>query len=176
MLDKQVVRLERDKLSFKDQLDFLACGGCKGIFPVSITEDEEGIKGYYKTMGFRKLSSFEEVSAADVLTLLEKTMEAVEECGQYLIFPEEFVISTDTAYVDGRFKEVKFTYLPSTRGKGWNTKLIAFIEELKQITTDNGKLYLDMVRELFSIESLSRTKIKAALLKLRHEIKVCSIT
>ena len=78
--------------------------------------------------------------------------------------------------MDGRFKEVKFTYLPSTRGKGWNTKLIAFIEELKQITTDNGKLYLDMVRELFSIESLSRTKIKAALLKLRHEIKVCNIT
>ncbi len=175
MLDKQVVRLDRSKLSFEGQMDFLTCGGCGGLFPVSITEDASGIRGYYKTSGFRKLSSLGEVGASDVLLLLEKTIEAVEECGRYLIFPEEFVISTETAYVDGRFRKVKFTYVPSSGEKDLNVKLGGFIEELKQITTDNGKLYLNMLRELISVRNLNRMKIKAAMLKLRYEIKMCNI-
>ena len=89
MLDKQVIRFESGKIPYKRKLDYLVCGGCKGIFPVSIVEDEDGIKGFYKTFGYKKISCLGEVGAAGILKLLEKTMDAVEECGQYLIFPEE---------------------------------------------------------------------------------------
>lgn len=176
MLDKQVVRLEREKLPFEGKLDFLTCGGCGGIFPVSITEDEEGIKGFYKTSGFKRLSDLEEVGAAEVLTLLEKTIDAVEECGQYLIFPEEFVISSDTAYVDEKFRRIKFVYVPCHGEKSCGDKLIDFMEELKKITTDNGRLYLDMAKDLLSSGYVGSMRIRTAVLRLKHEIKICGIT
>ena len=160
MLDKQVIRFESGKIPYKRKLDYLVCGGCKGIFPVSIVEDEDGIKGFYKTFGYKKISCLGEVGAAGILKLLEKTMDAVEECGQYLIFPEEFVINT---------------YMPSIRQDSLETKMLDYIEELKSITTENGRLYLNMAAELFSTEDISNKKIKAVLLKLRQEINLCNI-
>ena len=74
MLDKQVIRFESGKIPYKRKLDYLVCGGCKGIFPVSIVEDEDGIKGFYKTFGYKKISCLGEVGAAGILKLLEKTM------------------------------------------------------------------------------------------------------
>ena len=175
MLDKQVIRFESGKIPYKRKLDYLVCGGCKGIFPVSIVEDEDGIKGFYKTFGYKKISCLGEVGAAGILKLLEKTMDAVEEYGQYLIFPEEFVINTETAYVDSRFEKVRFTYMPSIRQDSLETKMLDYIEELKSITTENGRLYLNMAAELFSTEDISNKKIKAVLLKLRQEINLCNI-
>jgi len=175
MVNEQIVRFDREKICFESKLDFLVSGGCKGIFPVSIIEDEEGIRGFYKTFGYKKLSCLENIGAAEILTLLEKTVDAVEECEQYLIFPEEFIISTETAYVDSRFQRIKFTYIPSRREESRNIKLLNFIGELKKLTTDNGRLYLNMAEELFSVENLSRGKIKALFLRLREEIKLCDI-
>lgn len=173
MIDKKIVRLDKEKLSFEGKLSFLTCGGCKGIFPVSIVGDGKEVNGFYDTSGYRRLSSLEEISASQAVTILEKTIDAVEECGQYLIFPEEFVINTDTAYVDSGFSAVKFTYVPSDCGDEWSVKLLSFIEEFKTITTDNGRAYLDMAGELFSNENPGRAKTKAMLLKLRHEIRFC---
>ncbi len=99
----------------------------------------------------------------------------MEECGQYLIFPEEFVINAETAYVDSRFEKVRFTYMPSIRQDSLETKMLDYIEELKSITTENGRLYLNMAAELFSTEDISNKKIKAVLLKLRQEINLCNI-
>ena len=53
--------------------------------------------------------------------------------------------------------------------------MLDYIEELKSITTENGRLYLNMAAELFSTEDISNKKIKAVLLKLRQEINLCNI-
>lgn len=175
MTDSRRVELGRAQIPYRRKLDYLVDGGCKGIFPLSIAEDEHGFCGTYRTDGYRRLSQLEQVPAAEVLVLLEKTLDAIEACRQYLIFPEEYQISTQTAYVNSRFSEVRFAYLPAQEEAALAVKLTAFIAELGQITTENGRLYLRMAGELISTEELSRKKIKALLLRLREEIKLCDI-
>lgn len=174
MPDNQVIKFKNEEL-YREKLDCLVSGGCRGIFPVSIVEEEGAFKGFYKTSGYKKISMLKSVEAAETLMILEKTLDAVEECRQHLIFPEEFIISTDTAYTDGGFKTVKFTYMPGGREESFNVKISGFTESLKKITTENGRLYLDMMKELFSTENLSKTRLKAVIVKLRQEIKTCGI-
>ena len=175
MLDRHIVNLDKEKLPFREKIAFLLNGGCKSIFPISIIEDSDGIKGFYKISSYKKLSGFEQMSAGDVLTVLEKTIDAIDECIQYLIFPEEFVIDTDTVYTDSSFKNVKFTYVPSKEDATESRKILKFIDELKDITTESGKLYLNMTGELFAVENLSRTNIRAMLMQMKREINICHI-
>ena len=51
MLDRHIVNLDKEKLPFREKIAFLLNGGCKSIFPISIIEDSDGIKGFYKISG-----------------------------------------------------------------------------------------------------------------------------
>lgn len=68
--------------------------------------------GYYSTSGYIRLSDLHELTVSGILTVAEETVAAIQECGQYLIFPEEYVINTDTVYIREDFKQIKFTYIP----------------------------------------------------------------
>lgn len=175
MIEKKMIIIDEERLGFEEKLETLLNGGCKGIFPISIIKDDEGLKGFYYTTGYSPLAVLEDVTALQVLTLLEKTMEAIEECRQYLIFPDEFVISTETVYASKDLQNVKFTYIPEESDESIGKKLKAFIGELKRITTENGILYLNMMEEIITMESLSLRGIKKLITQLKREINICDI-
>ena len=175
MIEKKMIILDEDKLGFEEKLDILLNGDCKGVFPISIIKDDEGLKGLYYTSGFIPLNNLENVSTLQILTLLEKTIEAIEECKQYLIFPDEFVISTETAYVSKNYDEVRFTYIPTEKDSTAALKLALFVQQLKDVTTDNGILYLNMLEEMISLENLSFKGIKNMIIQLKREVKMCNI-
>ena len=175
MIEKKMILIDEERLGFEEKLETLLNGGCKGIFPVSIIKDDEGLKGFYYTTGYIPLSVIEEASAFQILTLLEKTMEAIEMCKQYLIFPDEFVISTETVYTTKDYNEVKFTYIPEKIKNSASCKLIEFVKELKELTTENGKLYLNMLEEMIAVENLSFRGIKNMIIQLKREINICDI-
>lgn len=175
MVEKKMVIIDEERLGFEEKLETLLSGGCKGIFPISIIKDDEGLKCFYHTSGYIPLNLIEDVGALQVLTLLEKTMEAIEECRQYLIFPDEFEISTETAYASKDYNEVKFTYIPTEKKDSAAKKLANFVSELKSLTTENGILYLNMLEEMISLENLSFKGIKNTIIQLKREITICDI-
>jgi len=175
MIEKKMIMIDEERLGFEEKLDILLNGGCKGIFPISIIKDDEGLKGFYYTSGYIPLALMDGISALEVLTLLEKTMEAIEACKQYLIFPDEFEISTETTYTSKDYEEVKFTYIPTEKESSASKKLALFVNQLKKITTENGALYLNMLEEMISLENLSFRGIKNMIIQLKQEIKICDI-
>ncbi len=175
MFEKSMVLLDENEIGFQERIDLLLNGGCQGIFPISIIKDDEGVKGFYSTAGYKQLAKMDCVSAGEILTVVEKTIEALEECRQYLIFADEFCISTETAYMDKNFQRIKFTYIPSEAKKNFSQKMVIFLGELKDITTKNGRIYLEMLEEFLSIDNLNMIKFKAFLLQLKREINLCNI-
>lgn len=171
MIEKTVVSLDKEKLRFEEKIDFLLSGGCKSIFPISIAEDAQEVRGFYKTAGYRPLSALEYINAFEALNILEKTIDAIEECGEYLIFPEEFIISMETVYMDKSFSRAKITYIPSDDDDGVLPKLSNLIAGLKEIASENGRLYLNMMEEFLSVENLSRQKVKVLLLQLKEKLR-----
>ncbi len=175
MYDRVMIKFKEEQLAYKEKMDVLTEGGCKGIFPISIIKDARQITGFYVTAGYKRLSELDNLSAEKILTVVEKTVSAMEECNQYLIFPEEFIITLDTVYIKDNFERIKFTYVPDKSKSGASKKLTGFTAQLKKITTDSGKLYLDMLEQLFATENLSTLKIKALILQLKREVNLCHI-
>lgn len=175
MYDKVMIKFKEEQLVYKEKMDVLTGGVCKGIFPISIIKNADQVTGFYVTSGYKRLSECDGLSAEKILTIMEKTVSAMEECNEYLIFPEEFVITLDTAYIKENFEKVKFTYIPDKNGTGASKKLMCFAKELKSITTESGKLYLDMLSQLFATENLSILKVKALIAQLIREVNLCHI-
>ena len=109
------------------------------------------------------------------MTVVEKTISAMEECNQYLIFPEEFIMDMNTVYIKEDFENIKFTYVPDKNRIGAKKKLATFINDLKRSTTENGRLYLDMLVQMFDTENLSVMRIKAFICQLKREVRLCEI-
>ena len=175
MIEKKMIIIDEEKLGYEEKLEVLLSGRCRSIFPISIIKDDEGLKGFYYTSGFIPLTNLENVSALQVLSILEKTIAAIEECKQYLLFPDEYVINTETAYISKDYEEVKFTYVPKEKDASVSSKLALFVRQLKDVTTDNGILYLNMLEEMISLENLSFKGIKNMLIQLKREINICNI-
>ena len=85
------------------------------------------------------------------------------------------MINADTVYIRDDFKEIKFTYIPDRYSVNGRKKFSAFLEQLKQITTENGCLYLDMLSQMSDTENLSLQKMKSFIIRLRREAGISGI-
>ena len=166
-----MVRLGKEENMINEKYNVLTESVCKSIFPISIICENERIIGYYKTGEYKRISEYSNLTAESILTFIEKFLLAIEECNQYLIFVDEYVINSNTVYVDKDFNNVKITYIPDIRRLKESIKLKFFVKELKRITTSSGIIYLDMLEELLEIEGISYLKIRHFAAKLRHEAR-----
>lgn len=171
MNSKSVLRIGKSKSLYKEKVDMIVSGTCKSIMPVSITYKRDNLIGYYKIEGFKRLSHYKELTSEALLTFLELFFYALEDCGQFLIFPEEFVINTETVCVDDAFKKVKFLYICDCEKNKSRNKIKYFIKELGKLTTAEGKTYLDMLEKLVEIENVSYKKVRLFIEKLKLDAK-----
>lgn len=169
MNNKIIVRFTEEQLMYEEKLNILTGATCKSIFPVSIIHKDKLITGYYCTSGYKRLSACSELTAECILSLMEKIITATEDCCQYLIFPEEYVINTNTTYVDFRYSSIKFTYVPDKDKISFTKKFKLLLKDLREITTDEGRLYLDMFSQLCDVENLSFSKVKLFIYKINQK-------
>ncbi len=171
MDDKVIIKISKNNLIYDEKIDILVEGVCRGIFPLSIVHKNDMLIACYNIAGYKRLSQFKNLSAESILTIIEKIIIAMEECCQYLIFPEEFIMNTNTIYVDEQLKTVKFTYIPDSDGEKIKNKFARLLNDLKITTTDNGRLYLEMLIQLCSVDNLSYKKLRLLVAKLSQEVK-----
>ena len=150
-MDRIVVRMKESDYLYEEKLDIIKGGICPSIFQFSIMRSDSVIMGYYKTSGYRKLGDYSELTAKSIFIALEKVFQAIEECIQFLIFPEEFALNINTIYIDERFTHVKFLYIPDDRCK-YKKRMEILLAELSSITTEEGNVYLDMLSKIIKEE------------------------
>lgn len=175
MFDKVMIKFKEEQLRYEEKMDVLTDGVCKGIFPISIIKKGNELTGFYSTSGYMRVAECRGLEADKVLSVVEKTISAMEECNQYLIFPEEFVLDINTVYVKEDFEDIKFTYVPDKNKIKAQKKLNRFIRDLRALTTDNGRLYLDMLGQMSATENLSIMKMKTFVFQLEREVNLCGI-
>ena len=169
-MDKIIVRMRETECLYEEKIDLIKGGICSSIFPLNIIRCDSSIMGYYKTSGYRMIGSYNELTAKSIFIALEKIFQAIEDCTQFLIFPEEFVINLSTIYIDERFTHVKFVYIPDEKCR-YKNRMQILINELKQITNDEGKYHLEKLEKIVSEENLSYLKNEYMVAKILGEIK-----
>lgn len=171
MNNKVLVRFSRDDLMYGEKIDILLSDKCKSIFPMNIVHKDDGITGYYDTLGYKRVSDFEELTVKYALIVAKKVIEAVEDCYQYLLFPDEYVINPNTAYVDHNIDTVKFTFIPDRCSESFNSKYIGFLRCLKGLTTENGCMHLEAIIKYCGSKTISFNKIKYIISRLLQEVE-----
>lgn len=165
------VRFLKEYLGYEEKMDMLVEGACKRILPISVVHEDALITAYYNTAGYKPLYLHTQFTLPTILNLLEKILMAIEECYEYLFFPEEYIINTNTIYVDERLREIRFIYIPDKEREKFQNKFRRLLKTLKECTTENGKIYLDMIIDLTSVEKISYKKLRFVITKYLQEVE-----
>ena len=72
--------------------DILTSGRCSLFFPAGFIQDEEKIKGIYRTEGYRKLSSLSTISTEDIFTIVLSILDVYKRQGDNISDYEILVI------------------------------------------------------------------------------------
>ena len=169
------VRLTESRSFFPWKKEVLLSGSCRGVLPMGIIEKEDIIWGLFNTEGFVRISDLTELTAGDILTVAERTLECVEACRDCLIFPGEYVLSADTLYISDDFREARIAYIPEKRYTSQEGALSCFIYSLKRHTTENGRTYLDTLGSMLEIQGVKIYRVISFIEELKEEIKLCGI-
>ena len=174
-MNKVSIRLKNGTVDYTQKTEVLLAGSCDAFFPMSIIRDKKTTRGIFDTSGFRKLSDLEGLSASQVLSLAEDVLLLIEKCEDYLFFPEEYILSAETVYINEESKQLKITYIPNERNLNFSKSLACFFHQLKSATTENGRVYLDTLGALLSCEKLCTERVIGFIEKLKQEIYLCGI-
>ena len=153
MTEKRIVNLKTELLAAPYIREILLQGGCSMILPFSLVQGKDFCFGVYHTEGYLPLRLVEKLNAAQVLTLAEKILRLIDTCRDHLLFPEEYVLNSDTLYVCRDFSEVKLLYRPAgekNRTRSDLRDLQELLQELKPITTGNGRHFLRLLQEMMA--------------------------
>lgn len=169
------VNFMEDSGLFPWKKNVLLSGGCRGVLPFGIIETGEETRGFYRTEGFVRLSELAEIKADEILTVSERVLECVEICRDCLIFPGEYVLSTDTIYVTSDFREARIAYIPLKRYVSEEGALSSLIYNMRRLTTENGRTYLDTLGAMLECSHLKLRKVIGFIEELKEEIRLCGI-
>ena len=117
------VDLKKEEDFYSLRLDMLTSSACKAILPMNVIKGKNFMRGIYDTSGYCRLADLHQIDAASVLTIVERVLELLDQCREYLIFSDEIVLTPETLYVSEGFHTVRLTYIPEKQNHSEKTKL-----------------------------------------------------
>ena len=174
-MSRVYIDMRNKKEIYANKAEKLKYGICDEILPLSVIKSKRMLKGVYHTEGYRKLSAFGEMSAAEVLTVIEGVLVMMEKLKDNLFFPEEYILSPDTVYTDEKRQQYRITYIPAGQEQKAERAVSCFIGEMKRYTTPEGKLYLDALKNISECGNLKTERMLGSIENLKREIRVCGI-
>lgn len=190
-MEKRSIALNELISEYPQKKEMLLSGSCGAIFGMSVISNGSVTRAVYDTRGYRKLGDMRNLSASRVLYLAEKVLLMAAECEDYLFFADEYVLSVDTVYFSEENDRARLLYIPCEKRKGSEREktihtecvndelsigMANFVNQMKPLTTDNGRLYLETLIQLFLCENLRTERIIGFIERLRHEIYSCAIS
>ena len=174
-MSRVYIDMRNKKQLYANKAEKIKCGICSEILPLSVIKSKRITKGVYHTEGYRKLSAFGEMNAAETLTVIEGVLVMMEKLKDNLFFPEEYILSPDTVYADEKKQKYRITYIPAGQEQKAEQVLSCFIGEMKRYTTPDGKLYLDALKNMAECGDLKTERMVGFIENLKREIRVCGI-
>ena len=174
-MSRVYINLKNKPLLYESKVERLTAGICNEILPLSIIKNRKITKGIYHTDGYKKVSDVGILSAMQVLSVIEGVIAMSEKLKNNFFFPEEYILSPDTVYIDAKFENYKLAYIPAKERCRAEKSLSGFIGCMRKFTTPDGMLYLDTLRNLVESGSLKSERMIGFIERLKGEIRVCGI-
>ena len=142
-------------------------GRIKAVLPVSSVDDGGRIIAIYSVRNMM-CAADGEYSPVNILELTGRIIKMLEELEDILIRPEDIVLDTKVIFIDPVVRKTRICIIPSHTKEGSSKECVSYLlEELKELTDERGKAYL----EVFMGEYKSRHLSVDALMSFIEELK-----
>ena len=132
---------------------------------MSVVDDEEKRIALYFTEGLIRVCD-SEFSPVNVLELTGRILVMLEELKDYLIQPEEIVLSTGLIFVDQDMRKTRICPVLKNEVKDDTYDLLL---SLKELTDEMGRAYLDVFTEAFRTKNYSTVGFLSLIEDLKKE-------
>jgi len=149
--------------------DMMLSGRINAILPMSSVEEEGKMVAVYSVED-RICVAEGSYSAANVLELTGRIMKMIEELEDILIKPEDIVLSVKVIFIDPEIRMTRICVIPNrSESRNSKEKVSYLLEELKELTDDRGKAYLDIFIKKYNSTSLKVDRQMAFIEELKKE-------
>ncbi len=175
------VRFDSDSLSYPRVKDVILSGNCRRILPASLMNYRKKGKPVfvYNKEGYKVLSSYREMAVAETLGTLEEILDMIKDCKNFFLVTGEYLLSLDCIYISEDKKKtkdyMKLAYIPRKKGEEERNPLNTLIHQMRKITTENGRSYLERLCEYMERGSYTPEKLKMYIEELKREIYMLDI-
>ena len=149
--------------------DVMLSGRINAILPMSSVEEEGRTLAVYSIED--KICVAEgSFSPANVLELTGRIIKMLEELEDILIRPEDIVLSAKVIFIDPEIRKTRICVIP-VKSEIRNSKenVSYLLEELKELTDDRGKAYLDIFIKKYNSTNLKVDRQMAFIEELKKE-------
>ncbi len=175
MKNNIAVKLNKDVLPFIEREEILLSGICPYILPINKLKTDEGEFFVYSTENYIPLSELENLRALEGIKILENMIDMVASLEDYLLNLEGSIISVDNIFVSENLNDMKIAYIPIKSEESIKEILKSFIHQLKRITTESGKNYMEKILIELEKRKYNRRLLKNYILILKQEINLYEV-
>ncbi len=149
--------------------DMMLSGRINAILPMSVIDEGGRVLGIYSTAD-KVCISEGRFSPVNVLELTGRIMKMTEELMDILIYPNEIVFSGKVIFIDPMLRMTRICVIPHRKSETDPKESVSYLlEEIKDLTDERGKAYMDIVIERLRNGNLSIDRIMGLIEELKRE-------
>ena len=149
--------------------DVMLSGRINAVLPMSSVEEEGRILGVFSienriciTEGF--------YSPSNVLELIGRILKMIEELKDILIRPEDIVLTGKVIFIDPEIRRTRICVIPQQSDVRNSKDSVSYLlEELKELTDERGRAYLDVFIKKYNSSRLNTDKLMELIEELKKE-------
>ena len=155
--------------------NMIISGKCSALLPANIVGSTEYYRIIYNTSGYRKLSYYREIGAFDILDIAGKILACIDYLKDYLIFPEEYLLTPDFIFISEEFRKLRIAYAPTQKESSETAAISYCIFSLRKIADRSGKMYLETLGNILESGNFKLSGVLSSIDEMKREIKLYGI-
>jgi len=167
---KMTVTLPKERFRHPFKIYGLAASDCPAFFPADIIEMDKTVHIRYSTAGYRPLAYCSNLGPVQTLMVLQAVIRNAEMACDWMWFPEEYVISCNTVWINSCGK-VRMLYIPDHSFRPYFRRLHSFLHELKKAAEPSVHILLQTIQNMISERTMQTSKLLSEIDQLLAEVQ-----
>ena len=149
-------------------LERMVSGEIDSLLPVSVIEEGERKTGVYSIGNLIPVSD-SHFSPVNILELTGRIFCMLEDLKDNLFFPEEMILNDKLLFIDTEMRKTRICLIPESGTRGEKENVSYLLNDLKKLTDERGKAYLDVLIKDYGTKRFSTPGILAFIEDLKRE-------
>lgn len=144
---KTVTAVPKERFPHSVKIQVLISAECEAFFPADVFFTDNVVHLRYSTGNYKSLKSCETMNTVQALDLVKTVIRLRTEAQDWLWFPEEYVLSADTVWINPQGK-IRMLCIPDGRRIAGNQRMNGFLYDLKKLSEPAASSWLQILQEI----------------------------